>query len=187
MAEHGDMAETSDEHSNGVTEPDDVDLGEIRDELPADLDPSQVTAPYLFPNNSRRKIPAVLYTLILWRGERVFAMLNAFPYTSGHLMVLPMRAVEQLAELDEAEHAELWHGVRLATQAVEAAYAPHGINVGANLGRGAGAGIPDHLHVHVLPRWDGDTNFMTAIANTRVMPESLAATWERLHAAWPST
>ena len=126
-------------------------------------------------------------TLILWRGERVFAMLNAFPYTSGHLMVLPMRAVEQLAELDEAEHAELWDGVRLATQAVEAAYAPHGINVGANLGRGAGAGIPDHLHVHVLPRWDGDTNFMTAIANTRVIPESLAATWERLHAAWPST
>jgi ATP adenylyltransferase len=126
-------------------------------------------------------------TLILWRGERVFAMLNAFPYTSGHLMVLPMRAVEQLTELDEAEHAELWHGVRLATQAVEAAYAPHGVNVGANLGRGAGAGIPDHLHVHVLPRWDGDTNFMTAIANTRVMPESLAATWERLHAAWPST
>ena len=126
-------------------------------------------------------------TLVVWRGERVFAMLNAFPYTSGHLMVLPMRAVEQLTELDEAEHAELWHGVRLATQAVEVAYAPHGINVGANLGRGAGAGIPDHLHVHVLPRWDGDTNFMTAIANTRVMPESLAATWERLHAAWPST
>ena len=125
-------------------------------------------------------------TLILWRGERVFAMLNAFPYTSGHLMVLPMRAVEQLTELDETEHAELWHGVRLATQAIEAAYSPQGINVGANLGRGAGAGIPDHLHVHVLPRWDGDTNFMTAIANTRVMPESLAATWERLHTAWPS-
>ena len=113
-------------------------------------------------------------------------MLNAFPYTSGHLMVLPMRAVEQLTELDEAEHVELWHGVRLATQAIEAAYSPQGINVGANLSRGAGAGIPDHLHVHVLPRWDGDTNFMTAIANTRVMPESLAATWERLHTAWPS-
>ncbi len=125
-------------------------------------------------------------TLILWRGERVFALLNAYPYTSGHLMVLPKRAVQQLDELDDDEYAELWHGVRLATRAVQAAYEPHGINVGANLGRGAGAGIPDHLHVHVLPRWDGDTNFMTAIADTRVMPESLGTTWERLRAAWPS-
>ena len=86
----------------------------------------------------------------------------------------------------DTDHAELRHGVRLATQASDAADSQQGINVGANLGRGAGAGIPDHLHVHVLPRWDGDTNFMTAIANTRVMPESLAATWERLHTAWPS-
>ena len=99
--------------------------------------------------------------------------------------MLPQRAVQQLTDLDDDEYAELWHGVRLATRAVESAYAPHGINVGANLGRGAGAGIPDHLHVHVLPRWDGDTNFMTAIADTRVMPETLATTWERLSAAWP--
>lgn len=126
-------------------------------------------------------------TLILWRGERVFAMLNAYPYTSGHLMVLPKRAVVQLTELDDDEYAELWHGVRLATRAIESAYAPQGINVGANLGRGAGAGIPDHLHVHVLPRWNGDTNFMTAIADTRVMPETLGTTWERLTEAWPTS
>ena len=125
-------------------------------------------------------------TLVLWRGERVFAVLNRYPYTSGHLMVLPNRGVQQLDELDDDEYAELWHGVRLATRAVQAAYQPHGINVGANLGRGAGAGIPDHLHVHVLPRWDGDTNFMTAIAETRVMPESLGTTWDRLRKAWPA-
>ena len=112
-------------------------------------------------------------------------MLNAFPYTSGHLMVLPMRAVEQLTELDDTEHAELWHGVRLATQAIEAAYSPTGNQRRREPRQGAGAGIPDHLHVHVLPRWDGDTNFMTAIANTRDARVP-AATWERLHTAWPS-
>ena len=125
-------------------------------------------------------------TLIVWRGALVFALLNAYPYTSGHLMVLPKRAVRQLDELDDDEYGELWHGVRLATRAVQTAYAPHGINVGANLGRGAGAGIPDHLHVHVLPRWESDTNFMTAIADTRVVPESLGVTWERVREAWPT-
>jgi ATP adenylyltransferase len=125
-------------------------------------------------------------TLILWRGERVFAMLNAFPYTSGTSWCCPCgRSSSSPNSTSRTRRAVARRPS--ATQAVEAAYAPHGINVGANLGRGAGAGIPDHLHVHVLPRWDGDTNFMTAIANTRVMPESLAATWERLHAAWPST
>jgi ATP adenylyltransferase len=126
-------------------------------------------------------------TLILWRGERVYSVLNRYPYTAGHLMVLPNRAVQELDELDDDEYTELWHGVRLATRAVQTAYEPHGINVGANLGRGAGAGIPDHLHVHVVPRWDGDTNFMTAIADVRVMPETLGTTWERLRAAWPAS
>lgn len=126
-------------------------------------------------------------TLIVWRGERVFAVLNRFPYTSGHLMVLPNRGVQQLDELDDDEYAELWHGVRLATRALQAAYHPHGINVGANLGRGAGAGIPDHLHVHVLPRWEGDTNFMTSLADIRVMPETLGTTWDRLRVAWPAS
>lgn len=126
-------------------------------------------------------------TLVVWRGERVFAVLNRYPYTSGHLMVLPNRGVEQLTDLDDMEYDELWRGVRLATSAVQEAYQPHGINVGANLGRGAGAGIPDHLHVHVLPRWEGDTNFMTSIAEVRVMPETLATTWERLRESWPAS
>ena len=124
-------------------------------------------------------------TYILWRGETCYAILNAFPYTSGHVMVLPQRGVPKLTDLTDDEYAELWIGVRRATQAVEAAYQPHGMNIGANLGEGAGAGVPDHLHIHVMPRWNGDTNFMTTIANTRVMPETLGDTWRRLVEAWP--
>ena len=125
-------------------------------------------------------------TYILWRGERCFALLNAFPYTSGHVMVLPNRGVPKLDDLSDDEHSELWVGVRMVTQAIETAYQPHGMNVGANLGEGAGAGVPDHLHVHVLPRWTGDTNFTTTIANARVMPEALQDTWRRLTDAWPA-
>ena len=124
-------------------------------------------------------------TFILWRGAHCFALLNAYPYTSGHLMVLPKRGVPMLSDLSEDEYHELWHGVRLATEAITAAYEPMGMNVGANLGEGAGAGFPDHLHIHVLPRWDGDTNFMTAVANTRVLPEALIDSWLRIREAWP--
>lgn len=124
-------------------------------------------------------------TYILWRGEHSFALLNAYPYTSGHVMVLPQRGVPLLSDLTADEHRELWEGVRLATMAITAAYEPQGMNVGANLGRGAGAGFPDHLHVHVLPRWEGDTNFMTSIANVRVMPEALHDSWLRIRDAWP--
>ncbi len=123
---------------------------------------------------------------VLWTGDTCFALLNAFPYTNGHLMVLPQRGVTSLNDLTDREYAELWEGVRAATQAVEAAYSPEGINVGLNLGRGAGAGIPDHVHVHVLPRWGGDTNFMTTVANTRVLPESIGDSWRRLTDAWPA-
>lgn len=122
---------------------------------------------------------------ILWRGEYCFALLNAYPYTSGHVMVLPQRGVPLLSDLSREEHAELWEGVRLATEAITATYEPQGMNVGANLGKGAGAGFPEHLHVHILPRWEGDTNFMTAVANTRVLPEALADSWLRIRAAWP--
>jgi ATP adenylyltransferase len=124
-------------------------------------------------------------TLVVHRGERCFAILNAYPYGSGHLMVLPIRAVPDLADLDDATSAELWAMVRDAVAAVRTAYRPDGVNVGANLGAGAGAGVPDHLHVHVLPRWAGDTNFMTTVAETRVLPEPLAVSWRKLRDAWP--
>ena len=126
-------------------------------------------------------------THIVWRGETVFAILNAFPYTSGHLLLMPYREVPDLEHLDDAESAELWAAVRLAVVAIKAAYHPHGVNVGLNLGEAAGAGIPAHLHVHVLPRWNADSNFMTSIAETRVLPESLGDTWSRLRAAWPGS
>ncbi len=125
-------------------------------------------------------------THVLWRGARCFAVLNAFPYGSGHLMVLPNRAVPDLGSLAPDESAELWRGVNLAVAAITEAYRPGGINVGLNLGRAAGAGVPDHLHVHCLPRWDGDTNFTTTVAETRVLPEPLDESWRKLRAAWPA-
>jgi ATP adenylyltransferase len=124
-------------------------------------------------------------THILWRGEHCFAILNAFPYTSGHLLVMPYREVGQLPDLTPTEHDELWRAVTDAVRALSNAYQPEGINVGMNLGRAAGAGVPGHLHVHVLPRWNGDTNFMTAVSGTRVMPENLHASAARVRAAWP--
>ncbi len=125
-------------------------------------------------------------TFIVHRGEACFVILNAYPYTSGHLMVLPMRAVPKLDGLTEAEHRELWDMVRTGVGVLESVYRPEGVNVGLNLGPGAGAGVPDHLHVHCVPRWGGDTNFMTTVAEARVLPESLGDTWNRLRAAWPT-
>lgn len=122
---------------------------------------------------------------VVWRGELSVAVLNAFPYASGHLLVLPVRHVGTFAELTEAEATDLWAATRAALVAIESAYRPDGSNLGANLGRAGGAGLPDHLHVHALPRWAGDTNFMTAVAGVRVMPEALPDSWERLHRAWP--
>ena len=121
---------------------------------------------------------------VLWVGSETFVVLNAYPYASGHLMVLPLRHVGSIGDLTADEGAELWSATRLAVSALETALAPEGINLGANLGQAAGAGIPRHLHMHAVPRWLGDTNFMTAVAGTRVLPETLAVTWERLRAAW---
>ena len=125
-------------------------------------------------------------TLIVWRSPLVVAVLNAFPYGSGHLLVMPTRHVGDLTEVAGEERAALWDTVHAALEAVTAAYRPSGVNVGANLGRAAGAGIPGHLHIHVLPRWDGDTNFMTSVAGTRVLPEPLTETWDKLREAWPA-
>jgi ATP adenylyltransferase len=124
-------------------------------------------------------------THVLWRGERSLAILNAYPYASGHVLVMPHRHVGELEELDADESAETWATVRTAVVAVKQAYGPDGVNVGANLGRAAGAGVPSHLHLHVVPRWNGDTNFLTSIAEARVMPEALGTTDERLRAVWP--
>ncbi|HYD09272.1 MAG TPA: HIT domain-containing protein [Acidimicrobiales bacterium] len=113
-------------------------------------------------------------TFILARGASVFSIMNLYPYTSGHLMVMPLRHVGELESLTDDEQAELWPAVTEAVRAVKAVYSPDGVNVGINLGRAAGAGVPGHLHVHVVPRWSADSNFMTAVAGTRVLPESLA-------------
>ena len=122
---------------------------------------------------------------IIHRGTLVFAILNAFPYTSGHLMVLPYREVSSLEDLTTDEATELWATVTEAVKAVKAAYTPGGVNVGINLGRAAGGSISEHLHVHVVPRWSGDGNFMTAIAEARTLPEPLSQSAAKLRAAWP--
>ncbi|MCZ7530888.1 MAG: HIT domain-containing protein [Acidimicrobiia bacterium] len=124
--------------------------------------------------------------LVVARDDVAFAVMNAFPYSCGHCMVAPLRRVAELEELHDAELTSLMAMVRDATVAVKAAFHPEGINVGVNLGRAAGAGVPGHLHVHVLPRWSADTNFMTTVAETRVMPEDLRTSYEKLRAAWPS-
>lgn len=124
--------------------------------------------------------------LVVHRGQRCSVVLNAYPYTNGHCLVLPNRATADLDGLDEDEHAELWRLVRHAVAVLRAAYGCDGVNVGLNLGAAAGAGVPDHLHVHVLPRWGGDTNFMTAVADARVLPEPLTSSWQRLRDAWSS-
>ncbi len=117
---------------------------------------------------------------VLWRNEYAFITLNAFPYGSGHLLVLPRRHVGGVSDLEEAEYDSFARTLRLAVRALESAYGADGMNIGMNLGQAAGAGIPKHLHAHALPRWSGDTNFMTAIGETRVLPESLETTWSKV-------
>jgi len=124
-------------------------------------------------------------TLVLWRDERCAAVLNAYPYTSGHLMVMPVRHVADLEALSPEEGSAIWTALTDAVKALKSAYPLDGLNVGANLGRAAGAGVPGHFHLHALPRWTGDTNFMTTVAEARVVPEALPATYRRLKEAWP--
>ena len=118
--------------------------------------------------------------LVLARRPHAMLMLNRYPYASAHLMVAVKRHAARFLELEAAERADLLDLVALAERALEQEYEPHGVNYGMNVGRVAGAGFPGHLHLHMVPRWDGDTNFMPVIARTRVLPESLAATWGRL-------
>lgn len=124
-------------------------------------------------------------THIVWRGELACALLNRYPYSVGHLLVVPCRTVAQLEDLDRAERAALWDAVHASAAAVRAAFDPDGVNIGANIGAGAGPSVADHLHIHVVPRWVSDTNFMTATADVRVLPQTLRDTWKLLREAWP--
>jgi ATP adenylyltransferase len=118
--------------------------------------------------------------LIVHEGQLAYVILNKFPYNAGHLMVVPQRHVAQLALLEKAELTEMAVLTQLSERVLNEAFSPQGINVGMNLGRPAGAGIVDHLHIHLVPRWNGDTNFMTVVGEVRVLPEELPRTAERL-------
>jgi len=119
-------------------------------------------------------------SLVVFDGATCYVILNLYPYNSGHLMVVPRRHVATLAGLETAELTELAELTRRAEIALTEVYAPQGMNVGLNLGKPAGAGVVDHLHVHLVPRWTGDTNFMSTVGNVRVLPEELPRSAERL-------
>ena len=118
--------------------------------------------------------------LLLYRGEKAFVMLNAFPYTNGHLMVAPYKHTANMSDLDDSELLEINQLVAKGTGWIGAVYKPDGFNIGVNLGSAAGAGIPTHIHWHIVPRWAGDTNFMTTIGDVRVLPQSLEDSYDRL-------
>lgn len=119
-------------------------------------------------------------TLIVYRGEHAFVILNRYPYTSGHVMVAPYAHVARLSQVDEKTAAEMMQLARRAESVLERAYRPDGLNLGMNLGEAAGAGVEQHIHMHLLPRWQGDANFMTTVAGTRVIPESLDDTYAKV-------
>jgi ATP adenylyltransferase len=123
--------------------------------------------------------------LVVRRAEKAIALLNKYPYSSGHFMVAPNRHVGEYGELEAEEVLELHRLAAAGMAALAKLYAPHGFNVGWNLGRTAGAGVVDHVHLHVVPRWGGDTNFMPVLADVKVLPEHLAETRRRLVEAWP--
>ncbi|TDA67042.1 MAG: HIT domain-containing protein [Clostridia bacterium] len=122
-------------------------------------------------------------TYIVSRSPRAFAILNTYPYNSGHLMVAPYRHIGEIEELEAAEQWEMADLVRKCLRALRQAFNPHGFNIGMNLGRVAGAGVPGHLHMHIVPRWEGDSNFMPVIAGAKVVSEALDATYERVYRA----
>jgi len=150
------------------------------------LDPKSKTTPVknesIFKSLLKQK-PAYK-NLILYKGKKAFVLLNKFPYTNGHLMVIPNRQVADLTKITSAEHQELGELLSLSVSVLRQVFKPEGFNVGLNLGQAAGAGILNHLHYHVVPRWQGDTNFMPIFAETKVLPEHLEATYQKLKLAF---
>lgn len=123
--------------------------------------------------------------LVVGGDELVFAVMNAYPYVSGHIMLAPRRHEADLEGLRPEEATALMTMIQHGSAALKRAYRPDGLNIGVNLGRAAGAGVPGHVHFHALPRWNGDTNFMTTVAEARVLPEDLRTSWQKLREAWP--
>ena len=121
---------------------------------------------------------------IIYRGQNAFVILNKFPYNNGHMLVMPNRHISRPDMMTDEEKIEIMNLIVKAQSVLYAVYNPHGVNIGANIGEAAGAGIAQHMHFHVLPRWNADVNFMTAVANTRVIPESLDESWEKIRNAW---
>jgi ATP adenylyltransferase len=128
--------------------------------------------------------PNVEDPYVVYKGEHAYVILNRFPYTSGHLMVVPFDHVSSIDELSSDTRAEMMELVNHAIKALQRVYCPEGFNVGMNIGEAAGAGIVDHVHMHVVPRWEGDTNFMSSLAHTRVLPETLEETHRRIKETW---
>ncbi|MCM8821296.1 MAG: HIT domain-containing protein [Candidatus Omnitrophica bacterium] len=110
---------------------------------------------------------------LLWKGNYTMVVMNKYPYNNGHLMIAPVKHKKELNQLSEKEIIELFNAIRISTEVLSRTIKPHGFNIGANLGESAGAGLPGHLHIHIVPRWNGDTNFMPVIASTKVIPQSL--------------
>ncbi len=119
--------------------------------------------------------------LVVRRDNSVCVVLNRYPYNNGHVMIVPVRHVSGFSELERSELNELIYWVSESEKIIKKMYRADGLNIGVNLGSAAGAGLKDHLHIHLLPRWNGDTNFMLTCADVRVIPEELATTWRRLH------
>ncbi|MBE0409753.1 MAG: HIT domain-containing protein [Anaerolineales bacterium] len=130
--------------------------------------------------------PESVETLVVFRGKQAYLILNRFPYTSGHLMVVPYEHHSELEDLDEETRAEIMEMASRATQVLKEIYRPEGFNVGINIGEAAGAGITEHIHLHIVPRWQGDTNFMSTLGQTRVLPESLEDTYQQVKKIWTS-
>ncbi len=122
--------------------------------------------------------------LVVYRGQLAFVLLNRYPYTSGHLLIAPYVHVPRLAQLSPAAAEEIMRITRAAEEILERVYQPDGLNLGMNLGKAAGAGVEQHLHMHVLPRWEGDANFMTTVSATRIIPEALPETFGKLQQAF---
>lgn len=123
-------------------------------------------------------------SLIAFRGKQAYVILNRYPYTSGHVMIVPFEHAASIEDVDEAARAEMMELTARAMKALRGVYRPHGFNVGANIGEAAGAGVLGHVHIHIVPRWNGDTNFMSSLGEVRVLPETLEDTLRRVKAAF---